>query len=284
VKTLMYKISHKIVLHLGGFWQFMRGVMHSGGKDTSHGDSWIMALMFYLYCMDVIDRNPHLSDIIMHCLVMGIIVIVVYGDDHVWASLKVLRPYMNAKGWVDFLARVCHMTLRGAKEYDKFLSTVNLVTGTYVYQGVVFLKRRFIASFIEGSAPVLPFKEINETMINLFLKEQDADMIDYFLSCIGQMYDTMGTNVVAYQYVYRFFDIIKNYYALINPQDALQAALEDPERRVKVMKYMRRVHMKDTDILKSVPTLRKLQSWHVYDAEKCRYGGRLDEDYFEFAF
>jgi len=49
MKMMMFKISHKIVLHLGNFWQFMRGVMHSGGKDTSHGDSWIMALLFYLF-------------------------------------------------------------------------------------------------------------------------------------------------------------------------------------------------------------------------------------------
>jgi len=283
VKTLMYKISHKIVLHLGNFWQFMRGVMHSGGKDTSHGDSWIMSLMFYLYCMEVIDRNPHIADLVMNCLVMGIIVIVVYGDDHIWASLQVLRAYMNAKGWTEFLGRVCHMVLRDAKEYDSFLSIVDHQSGTYIYRGPVFLKRRFIESFIPGSAPVVPFKDIHETMINLFLKD-DADVIDYMLSCVGQMYDTMGTNVVAYRYVKRFFDLVCNYYVITNPLDMLKKALEDPERQRKIAKYMRRLHMTDMDIWLSIPSLGKLQSWHKFDPEKSDFGGVDLPNFYEFAF
>jgi len=284
LKTLMYKIGHKIVLHLGTFWQFMRGVMHSGGKDTSHGDSWIMALLFYLYCMDVIDKNPHISDMVMNLLLLLIIVIVVYGDDHIWAAPKLLRPYMSAKGWTTFLAEVCHMTLRDAREYDSFLSTVDFGSGTFLYRGPVFLKRRFIASYLPSTAPVLPYKDINETMVNLFLKEQDADPIDYMLSCVGQMYDTMGTNELAYKYVKKFFDDICNYYVIVNPQEALKEALADPDRRLKIIKYMRRVHLTDTEILLSVPTLKKLQSWHKYDENKSKFGG-VDlpyEFYFEF--
>jgi len=273
LKTLMYKISHKIVLHLGNFWQFMRGVMHSGGKDTSHGDSWIMALLFYLYCMDVIERNPHIADMVMNMLVLMIIVIVVFGDDHIWACPIVLHPYINAEGWTRFLAQFCHMTLRDAKEYTKFLSTVDHVSGTFLYKGPVFLKRRFVLSHIPGTALVLPYKDINETMVNLFLKEQDADPIDYMLSCVGQMYDTMGTNEIAYRYVKKFFDDVCNYYVIVNPREALRQALEDPERRLKVIKYMRRIHLTDVEILASIPSLKKLQSWHRYIPSKCDFGG-----------
>jgi len=283
IKTLMYKISHKIVLHLGNFWQFMRGVMHSGGKDTSHGDSWIMALLFYLYCMDVIDRNPHIADMVINCLLQLVIVIVVFGDDHIWCAPTVLRSYINAAGWTQFLAQVCHMTLRDAKEYTSFLSTVDHVSGTFLYKGPVFLKRRFVASYITGTAPVLPYKDINETMINLFLKEQDADPIDYMLSCVGQMYDTMGTNEIAFRYVKKFFDDVCNYYVIVNPQDALREALGDPDRRLKVIKHMRRVHLTDVEILASIPTLKKLQSWHRYVPSKCAFGGLKDVP-FQFSY
>jgi hypothetical protein len=282
VKTLMYKISHKMVLHLGTFWQFMRGVMHSGGKDTSHGDSWIMALLFYLYMMSVIEKHPHIADMVMNMLMLNIIIIIVYGDDHIWACLKILRPYINAQGWTDFLAKYCNMILRDAKEYDTFLSLVDFSSGTYLRRGPVFLKRRFIASYLPGTALVLPYKDINETMINLFLKDQDVESSDYLLSCVGQLYDTMGTNELAYKYVKKFYNSICLYYRIDTPRVLLEQALNDENKRVKISRLMRRLHMNHDQILLDLPSLKKLQSWHIYDESKHKYGYDMPYE-FQFA-
>jgi len=46
---LLYHVTNKITLQPGNFWRLIRGVMYSGGKETSHGDSWIMALCFFFF-------------------------------------------------------------------------------------------------------------------------------------------------------------------------------------------------------------------------------------------
>jgi len=51
-------VAYKLVCHVGSFWQYMCGVMYSGGKETSHGDSWVMAFIFFCYCEFMKHRHP----------------------------------------------------------------------------------------------------------------------------------------------------------------------------------------------------------------------------------
>jgi len=202
IKTLMYNISHKVVLHLGGFWRFMRGVMYSGGKETSHGDSWVMALLYFLYCVDVSYRYPYAQPFIFECLDDGFLRIVVYGDDFLWCAPKVLRNIINARGFAHFLDTYCGMVLRDYKEYDDFLSVPDQ-TGHFLKKGPKFLKRYFIATNDDSLAPVLPYKPIDETIIRLLLNE-NGEPVDYMLSAVGQAWDTQGTNPICYEMI-RFF-------------------------------------------------------------------------------
>jgi len=61
LKMLMYHISNKVVLHVGTFWRFMRGIMYSGGKETSHGDSWVMAFCFFFIYKSCYDYSAAFS-------------------------------------------------------------------------------------------------------------------------------------------------------------------------------------------------------------------------------
>jgi len=205
IKTLMYHISHKVVLHLGTYWRFMRGVMYSGGKETSHGDSWILGLIFFLYISSVADECPSISNLIFTCVNNGFIRIVIYGDDHIWCCPKLLRSVINVKGFAQFLQDIVQMSLRAYKEYDSFLSIPNYVTGELSVAGPKFLKRYFVVSNTPDLAPVLPFKPLKESMVNMMTNKNDSTPVEILLSAIGGGWDNMGTNEVAYRYASLFF-------------------------------------------------------------------------------
>jgi hypothetical protein len=101
-------VAYKAVCHVGGFWRYMMGVMYSGGKETSHGGSWIMAFIFYCYLEWIKERNPHMSDIIDMMISESYISIAVYGDDHIWSCPNVLRSFMNHQTWKVFLRDYFH--------------------------------------------------------------------------------------------------------------------------------------------------------------------------------
>jgi hypothetical protein len=108
-KLLEYWASNvcaKAVCHIGSFWRYMCGQMYSGGPETSHGDSWIMAFIFYVYCEINKQDHPHLAVVIQSFMMETIIMIVVYGDDHIWGAPGILDKIMNANTWKSFFKEV----------------------------------------------------------------------------------------------------------------------------------------------------------------------------------
>jgi len=250
----MYHISHKVVLHLGSYFVFMRGVMYSGGLETSHGDSWIMALIFYLFIVYKTTMYPHIREAVYYFTERGWIRIAVYGDDHIWCCPKVFREIINVKEFARFLSEVIHMNLRDAAEYDSFLSVVNFTTGEFVKKGPVFLKRRFIESNDPSISTVVSYKSTSEIMVSLLTKEHDQklnvsyDPVDMMLSCIGQAYDTYGTNVLAYHFVSETYKAIGLRFPIVMPHLAIRDCLNDPSKRIKINRLMRRVGMSEKEV------------------------------------
>jgi len=283
IKTLMYHISHKLVLHLGTFWRFMRGVMYSGGKETSHGDSWIMAFIYYCYVVSVAYDNPSAATYIYDALEVQAIIIAAYGDDHVWSCPKIFRHLINARGFANFLSECCLMTLRNYKEYDSFLSVPDYITGGLKSKGVVFLKRYFIATPDPALAKVLPYKPINDTMINLMLKEEGCEYVDVLFSCFGQAWDTQGTNPVAYRYVKKFYERLIGSYPVELPVDVLKKYLASGDGKTKLNKLMRRTHITERDLFMSFPSMKTMLARHVYVPDLCKFG-HDDTDLFTYEY
>jgi len=201
IKVLAYHISNKVVLHAGGFWRFMRGIMYSGGKETSHGDSWIMALIFNMYIQWIITRYPYLAGLLNELMDKGFLRICVYGDDHIWCCPKSLRHIVNVNSWAYFLDSVCDMILRDYKEYDSFVSIPNLQTGGLSYVGPKFLKRYFIENKVDDTLPpILPYKPVFESMMKMFTSPETYPEI-YVLKAIGAAWDFMGTNPLGHDMV-----------------------------------------------------------------------------------
>jgi len=193
IRILMYHISNKVVLCTGTFWRIMRGVMYSGGKETSHGDSWIMGFVFCCYIVYTMDKYPGMMAAIEYALDRRFLAIVVYGDDHIICCPKILRNIINVQYFSEFLSTYMDMILRDYREYDTFLSIPD-DCGGLKYKGPRFLKVFFIANTINPELPaVLPYTLINERMLRLF-SDAEGYAEKYILKAISAAWMSFGTN------------------------------------------------------------------------------------------
>jgi len=276
LKDLAYHLSNKVVLHLDNLWRFMRGVMPSGDLFTSHGDSWILALFWWLYIESVKDRHPNLARIIDKYCDLGFILIVVYGDDHIWCCPIKLRGVINVAGWTEFLKNCCRAILRDGKEYDRFLSIPNELTGDLKYVGPKFLKRHFIANTNprRGEPPVLPYKRITEAALHLFCSTNQLPL-DYVLSGIGHLWDTTATNAVHFNLINNFLDRICKANEIKDYREHVKEMMNDLEGRKRIQKFVRKFQINVDTLFDCIPTWEKIRERHQYDPVKCRFGINL---------
>jgi len=265
-------VCAKLVCHIGGFWRFMNGQMYSGGKETSHGDSWIMAFIFYCFCEHIKAMHPMLADLIDRFIMMMFIVIVVYGDDHIWGAPNLLRSVMNHVTWGQFLKTYFHMNLRDANIYDSLISVPDGM-GRFAKKGPKFLKRYFIENKDERYAPILPYKEIDESVCKFFTTEFDTtgEMIPV---AIGHAWDSMGTNEPFYNivlHVYRSLMALKP----LTPAELLQI-YEADTHSVKFRRLLRKVNVPRSEFFK-FPSLECMMARHVLDAAKASYSVPFDQ-------
>jgi len=262
---LMYHMVNKITLQPGDIWRLIQGVMYSGGPETSHGDSWIMAVVFYTYIFYVAATNPSYSAVILATLEHNFIAIIVYGDDHIWCCPKKLRPIINVLGFFSFLRDFWRMELRDYKEYDSLISEVDIGTGVFRTRGPKFLKKYFIRSFIDGAAPIIPYKETLEPLLRMCAVTNREEMPGLILKSMGQAWDSMGTNPIIYQgakaaYEYATSKCTKT------PREIVDDMIKENNgaNRRLVKNLLRKYHLSDVELFDSFPTLSNLQSRHVF--------------------
>jgi len=261
-------VCAKLVCHVGGFWRYMLGQMYSGGKETSHGDSWIMAFLFYCYCQQVKAANPGRAILIDRLLALMIIVIVVYGDDHIWCAPEILSDIMNHNTWRDFLKDYCGMELRDAHTYTSLLSVPDH-TGRLKVRGPRFLKRHIIRNTDpEIKVNFLPYKEIDEMMIKSFALETHWSP-EVKLIVTGMAWDTMFTNRPAY-------DTLRAYYVALDkldtrtPYEILQTLDFNKFESYRIRKLMKKVGMQVEEFYK-FPDWEVEKYRHTFDMEKANY-------------
>jgi len=83
-KFLLKNMLDRVTQLFGDLWGVIHGGVPSGAYNTSHMDSWIMALYFCLFMVfQVMTAPPELrEELELHMLVQ--LLIVVYGDDHLY--------------------------------------------------------------------------------------------------------------------------------------------------------------------------------------------------------
>jgi len=261
---LAEKINVKLVNHIQGFWTLVKGIMYSGGYETSHGDSWIVLLVWCLYLVDMVVSQPE-GPQIARMIAQELIRIIVYGDDHVWVTPRAVSHILNEQSWAVWLKRYTGMVIRDAATVQNFFSVVDSA-GEIKDAGVVFLKRYFVVQrpYGEGYPSVLPFKPTHDSILKLVCNK-DNDPRTYPLQAIGQAYDTLGTNPVAYMMIKHFYD------EWMKKLDMTPYSFRSVVRQMHKTQSNRLTKKIGFDILKTMPvfpTLDSLMQQHQIDGEK----------------
>jgi len=276
LKILTYHFVNKVVLHVGDFWTLLKGVMYSGGKETSHGDSFILALYFYIYINVIIDENPDAADLIRVLIQKKLIAIVVYGDDHIWCCPRILHGIINLQSWTDFLRRFCRSDLRDGMEYTSFFSEMDQVTGRLTKKGPVFLKRYFVRNFDGIRAPVLPVRETTSQILKLLATDRD-NKLDLILSGIGHLWDSMGTNECTYTLIKDLITDLRST-EIMSYQTMIDLMREDAVLTRKLNDLVRKIDISAEEVLAQFPTRRRLFEMHIMDPNKAAFGNFVVEE------
>jgi hypothetical protein len=283
----MYHACTKLVLHLGTFWRIERGKVNSGGFDTSLLNSFAKIFLFCLYLAFSMAQHPSVGLILTPLILKRLINMVAYGDDHAWCFPDIVSGVLSVSGYSQFLKAFFNMTLREYFECKELLSKVNWNTGTIIKKNVVLLKRVFVESPYPETAPIIAFKDINQIMISLCIKEHDMVTntgplpIELIMSALGQIYDAQS-NFVAYDFVKRFVDKVLGNMCIVNPNEAIRQYINDPNNRLKVNKLLRQIGTTDKALLYAFPTKQEVLERSKYDPARSRFGRALRDRDIDF--
>mmetsp|Transcript_66033 Transcript_66033/g.59297 ORF Transcript_66033/g.59297 Transcript_66033/m.59297 type:complete len:763 (+) Transcript_66033:145-2433(+) len=264
--NLSVRVTH---LH-SGLWRIMAGMMPSGAYETSHGDSWIVALIFFQYFVYTMIRYPEKEAIIMNSLKSGDIDLAIYGDDFHWMIPESLHSCMNIDKLHDFVSTYLEMQMRDTKTLYRFLSVPDNVTGSLAVTGATYLSRYFIHVrdldvVAKQTSLVVPYRDFYKTANKFaFGLGYARNIKDHILASIGMAYDTFGTNFVAYSFCKFMFDeLVKK---MGTSFDYLYEYLGTTGKDISGV--LRKVGVSPDQLKEGFPSRSKLLSMHSLDVVK----------------
>jgi hypothetical protein len=232
-------LAGKVVRWIEDF-VLLLGVMPSGSLETSHGDSWVVGIIYWLgYVFNVMDKSPKdVRAVIWKMMAYRQIGIWVYGDDFLQLYRKTYGKYkisdfLSVDGFADYILRSHNVEMKNKQSFTTFLTyyTVrnNEVMGVVCNgerNGVVdyalgptYLKRAFISSsnfnlemHDSEIAPVVPYRPLNQYQWRMGVpRDRAAPVYMNLARLIGLAYDTLGVDPVAYSMLrfmfYRLFEV-----------------------------------------------------------------------------
>jgi len=282
------RLSIKVTHMFSTIWRVIYGGMPSGAFETSHGDSWIVAFLYFLYVRQVMERYPERVSQLRELYRLFRCGIIVYGDDHVLFTHRDVHDIINETGFARFVAVFWGMKIRDIHR-AKFLTVPHNYSGEISVPGIVFLKRYFVSreSVFTPSeirdhkiSPVLPYRPIGALIVKLAYGKADTkSVVEYIVSSIGMAYDTQGTNRVAYDFCKHVYKhLSRAVYG--NIHQILQEFMNRIMREGKdayITRLMRTAHISENDIVKGFPKWSDLISRHKYSKDAVRFGGYKDE-------
>jgi len=265
IKALIKAIINRITHYFGEIWGIQRGGVPSGCYNTSHMDSWIMALYFCLFAIWQVMSAPKEHRVQLHKELIKVVRIIVYGDDHNWNKGKGLgATYFSAVAFADFLKKSFDVELRDIEDGVPFCSTV--ANGWLVTRGTTFLKHQVILNpdITPGQCKFLPFRETREFICRAVWGRtpKKRDTLDVMLSVLGHAYGTHGANYDAWKSLKFFYEELLR----TMPQNEEQAiaAIMDRQDRMDLRK-MRQHSISKEDLLTGFPTFMELTKKNVLD-------------------
>jgi len=278
------RLSIKVTHLFGTIWRVIYGGMPSGAYETSHGDSWIVAFLYFLYVRQVMERHPERIEQIkrlFHWFRCGIIV---YGDDHILYTHSDIHDIINETGFALFVSEFWGMKIRDIHR-ARFLTVPNPYSGEITDEGIIFLKRYFVnrtSVFTDEQiynhkiSLVLPYRPLGSLVMKLaYGKANEKSIVEYVVSSIGMAYDTQGTNRIAYEFCRHIYRNLsrhiegKIHFILREFMDKIKAEGRD----AYVTRLMRTACISENEIVAGFPKWKDLISRHAYSRNISKFGG-----------
>jgi len=264
LKVLCNCLVVKIVRIGNNVWVVMTGVMPSGIFSTSDGDSYIVLLLICFYIEW--ERERKIKDLkwIDEALAQQGFVSVVYGDDHVLGITRVLRKVFSEEGFASYVKDFWGMEIRGVRMNLPALTEIK--NDHVIKPGLIFLQRHLIKRpkhMPETAADVVPWKEASRHFVRIpWDKEGNFHFSRVLCSIIGHAWDTLGTNITAYQELCFLWNEVVT--ALGLTQHGIDELLRTEMKNEKVRtEWVKKLGMSMKDMLR-FPTLDELVSRHEF--------------------
>jgi len=212
VKFLLKNMINRVTNLFGEVWAVINGGVPSGAFNTSHMDSWIMALYFCLFLMYQLHTAPIEDQEELEIAIFDLIRIIVYGDDHLYNKGEGKSAvYFSGTAFAKFMLDHFDVQIRDLQDGISFASQVR--EGFIVVLGATFLKHQFVVNPDRekpGQPTFLPFRESREFIVRAVHGRETRyrDEIDVLLSIIGHAYGTYAANRDAYDRLHLIYSEI----------------------------------------------------------------------------
>jgi len=190
------------------------GVMPSGSLETSHGDSWIVGVIYwmsYIFAeMDAATRDDR--RLIWKYLSKRMIAIFVYGDDFLKTYPRDIAHIVNVKRFAKYLEYSHGIQMKNMEEFQSLKSYYRVVANEIVepiYRGPSYLKRQFLDSanfnleqLCPKIAPIVSYRPFPQYQWRAGVpKDRDAPIYVNLARLLGLVYDTLGIDPISYHFL-----------------------------------------------------------------------------------
>jgi len=262
-RFLLKNMLNRITRLFGDVWGIVHGGVPSGAYNTSHMDSWIMALYFCLFCVYQVHTAPESDQEELELEMITIIKIVVYGDDHLYQKGTGLGSvYFSGVAFADFMEKHFGVLIRDLKDGIPFCSEVK--DGWLVKMGATMLKHQAVINpdNSKGQPAFLPYRESREFLIrSVWGREtRPRDVIDTLLSLLGHAYGTYASNRDAYDRMYCFYSELLMEVDLDNLDREMASRLGHDD-----LKKLRQVGLSVEELVSGFPDWDTLLKKNIWD-------------------
>jgi hypothetical protein len=265
--TLLIQEFTQRVTHLASkVWALVMAGVPSGALNTSHMDSWILLLLFILFCLYQADRYPRFKRQILMHLIKRLLHIIIYGDDHLYTVPKHLQPYLGISVFSIYLKQMYGMEVKDMRSGHVPISVPDN-HGELAVKGAVYLKHYFVENPLKkpGQAKYVPYRLMDEIVRKVIFgrSSETRDEIDVQLSVIGHAYGTYGSNEPLYLWLNAMFEE-----CTLSSFDPGLIARRMQMKDSNMIRKLRQMDMHENVIRKGFPSLDEIRSRNEYIEDK----------------
>lgn len=282
------RLAGKVVRWIDEFILLI-GVMPSGSLDTSHGDSWIVGVMYWLAFIfhTMLKSSLEVRRLIWLSLVQRKLAIWVFGDDFLQLYHRKLFEFVGVNSFASYISRYHNVEMKNMATYSSLVTyfrvRANEVVET-VGKGPVYLKRLFVRSdnfnlqmFSPSIAEIIPYRPYRQYPPRVGVPNDRAAPVYMNLSrIIGLAYDSLGICPVTYSLLEFVYNLTYQCSLRIVSSGFIDENL--PIWLRKDDKYFRKIGYKLEDA--SFPSRQRLIELNNYDRDvhRPRYFARTWQD------